>query len=159
MQYTILSTAALIAVGLLSGCTSSAEKSEDAPNRVETVSNARDHVKTQMKKTAQAMENYTYAQKAEFVTATKKELSDIKTEMDRLSDKVAGSDDETRTSAEIKLTAMQKAWAQTNEQLNQAESVTEDAWNDVKQNVRKSRDGLKESFEQTRQWLSDKIEP
>ena len=54
---------------------------------------------------------------------------------------------------------MRKKWAQAKKQLDRAESATESTWNDVKGGFEKSYGELKDSFEKTRQWLSEKIEP
>jgi hypothetical protein len=50
-------------------------------------------------------------------------------------------------------------FAQTKQQLDQAENATESTWGDVKSGFRESYAGLKESIGITRRWLSDRIAP
>ncbi|MDD5224853.1 MAG: hypothetical protein PHE84_12785 [bacterium] len=115
--------------------------------------------KTETKEAAQAVRDYAYAQKAEFVAEMKKDLAGIQDEMNRLSAKISKSSGKSQTEAKTKLKALRKKWAQTKKQLDRAESATESTWNDVKGGFQKSYGELKDSFEQTRQWLSEKIEP
>ena len=44
-------------------------------------------------------------------------------------------------------------------QLEEAGNATESTWNDVKAGFKKGYEALKDGFQQTRQWLSDKIAP
>jgi hypothetical protein len=59
----------------------------------------------------------------------------------------------------MRLDAVRENWARAKTQLDLAKTATEATWNDVKRGLQKSRDELMESFENSRQWLSDKIEP
>ncbi len=158
MQHTMIITV-LIVAGLAMGCTPTEGNAAEGPIQVKPVSIERDKVKTETKEAVQAMQDYTYAQKAEFVAATQKELSEIQTELDRLADRVDRSKGEAKADAKLRLDAVRENWARAKTQLAQAESASEATWNDVKRSLQKSRDELKESFENSRQWLSDKIEP
>jgi hypothetical protein len=159
MQYTILIVTFLIVAGLASDCTPTDGNATEKPIPGETASMQRGKVKTELKETARSMQDYTYAQKDEFVTETKTELAEIQIELDRLAARVDRSKGTAKADAEFRIAAVRETWARAKNQLDQAESVTEATWNDVKRGLQKSRDGLKESFEQTRQWLSDEIEP
>jgi hypothetical protein len=44
-------------------------------------------------------------------------------------------------------------------QLEEGRSATESTWNDVKAGTRKTYDVLKDGFQQSRQWVSEKIAP
>jgi hypothetical protein len=46
-----------------------------------------------------------------------------------------------------------------NKQLDEAENATESTWDSVKAGSEKAYDGLKNDFQQARQWASDKIAP
>jgi hypothetical protein len=140
MRHTILMITFLLAAGLAAGCTPTEGNTAEGPVEIEPLSPERDKVKTETKEAVQAMQDYTYAQKTEFVAETQKELAELRTELDRLD-------------------AVRENWARTKQQLDLAESATEATWNDVKRGLMKSRDELMESFEKSRQWLSDKIEP
>jgi len=146
MRHTILVITFLIVAAFAVGCTSTDEKPAGGPKQSETGP-------------AQAMQDYTYAQKAEFVDKMKKELVEIQEELDRLSAKVDRSSGAAKADARTKLEAVREKWAQAKKQLDQAESATDSTWDDVKGGFKKSYGELMDSFEKTRQWLSDKIEP
>jgi hypothetical protein len=54
---------------------------------------------------------------------------------------------------------VREKWAQAKKQLDGAETATESNWDDVKNGFKQSYADLKDSFNKTRQWLSDKIAP
>jgi chromosome segregation ATPase len=149
MRHTILPTTFLLVAGLAAGCPST--DGESAARR--------DKATTETKEAALAIQDFAYAQKAEFVDKMKKELVEIQGELDRLSAKVDRSSGAAKADAKTKLEAVREKWAQAKKQLDQAESATESTWDDVKVGFKKSYGELKDSFENTRQWLSDKIEP
>jgi exonuclease VII large subunit len=159
MRPTILIISFLIVAELAVGCTPTGGNAAEGPIQVEPASPERDKVKTETKEAVQAMQDYTRAQKTKLVAETQKELAEIQTELDRLAAEVDRSKGETKADAEIKLDEVRGKWAGVKTQLEQAETATEAAWNDAKRGLQKSRDELKESFENSRQWLSDKIEP
>jgi uncharacterized coiled-coil protein SlyX len=159
MRHAILIMTFLIVAGLAAGCTPTEGNAAEGPIQVEPASPERDKVKTETKEAVQAIQDYTYAQKAEFVAETQKELAEFQTALDRLAARVDRSRGEAKADAKIRLDAVRENWARAKTQLGQAESATEATWNDVKRGLQKSRDELKESFENSRQWLSDKIEP
>jgi hypothetical protein len=148
-----------LAVALAVGCTPAEGKSAAGPIHRETAAAQLGKAKTETKEAALAIQDYAYTQKAELVDKMKKELADIQEELDRLSAKVDGSSDAAKADAKTKLEAVRKKWAQAKKQLDQAESATESTWDDVKGGFKKSYGELKYSFDKTRQWLSDKIEP
>jgi chromosome segregation ATPase len=141
------------------GCKSTDGNSAVGPKQRETAAAQLDKAKTETKEAAQAMQDYTYAQKAEFIDKMKKELVGIQEELDRLSARVDTSIGAEKADAKTKLEAVREKWARAKKQLDQAESATESDWDDVKGGFKKSYGELKDSFEKTRQWLSDKIEP
>ena len=159
MRHTILVITFLIVTALAVGCKSTDEKSAAGPKPSGTAAAQLDQAKTETKEAAQAMQDYAYAQKAEFVDKMKKELVGIQEELDRLSAKVDRSSGAAKAEAKTQLEAVREKWAQAKKQLDQAESATESTWDDVKSGFKKSYDELKDSFEKTRQWLSEKIKP
>jgi len=54
---------------------------------------------------------------------------------------------------------VREKWTQTKQQLDRAETATASNWDEVKNGFKQSYADLKNSFEKTRQWLSDKIAP
>lgn len=111
------------------------------------------------KEAAQATSEYAYARKAELVARIKADLVVIEAELDRLSAKVDRTTGETKAEAKARLETVREKWARANKELERAEGATESTWNDVKDGIKSSYEDVKGAFDQTRQWLSDKIEP
>lgn len=156
MSYAKLVFAFLLIVVVMVGCRS-AEMTESSEKPTAAVQ--LDKAKTKTKEAAQAMQDYSYAQKADFVDKTKKELVQIEEELDRLYAKVEKSNGAVKADAKIKLDAVREKWAQAKKQLDLAESATESTWDDVKSDFKNSYEKMKDGYEETRQWLSKKIEP
>jgi len=159
MRHTILIITLILVAGLAVSCASTEGKQAAGPKHGETAAAQLDKAKTETKETAQAVKDYTYAQKTEFVAWMKKELAELQEQLDRLSAKVESSSGAAKADAKIKLDAVREKWTQVKKQLDQAEGATESTWDDVKAGIKKSYGDVKDSFDTTRQWLSDKIAP
>ena len=61
--------------------------------------------------------------------------------------------------ATTKLAAAREKFSQTKKAQAQTESATESTWNGATGVVRQSYANLKDSIDETRRWLSDKIAP
>ena len=159
MRHTILVATVLSVAALAVGCTSKDGKSAVAPKQGETAAVHLDKAKAETKEAAQAMRDYAYAEKAEFVVQMKKELVSIQDELDQLGAKVESAGGSAKADAKVKLTAVREKWAQAKKQVDRAETATASDWDDVKSGFKQSYVDLKDSFDKTRQWLSDKIAP
>jgi acyl-CoA reductase-like NAD-dependent aldehyde dehydrogenase len=135
------------------------EKPATPPKSIETTAAQLDKAKTETNEAARSMQDYAYAERAEFVDKMKNALAEVQVEMDRMSTEVEKSGGAAKADAETKLAAVREKWAQANRRLDQAETAAEPNWNDVKDGLNQSYADLKNSYEDTRQWLSDKIEP
>jgi len=140
-------------------CTSTEGKAAPAPIPGETAAEELDNAITETAEAAEAINEYAYAQKAEFVAKTKQELLEIQQELDRLSAKADSVGGAVKAEAETTLGTVRKQWALTKTHLDAVENASESSWNDIERSFRKSYGQLKDSFEKSRQWLSDKIEP
>jgi hypothetical protein len=160
MRHTTSVIAFLIVAALAMGCTSTDENSGVMPKPTDIKPAAQlDKVKTETNEAAQAMRDYAYIEKAEFVDKMKNALAEVQVEMDRMSTEVDSSAGAAKADAETKLDAVREKWAQAKKRLDQAESAAEPDWSDVKDGFNQSYGELKDSFNTTRQWLSDKIAP
>jgi chromosome segregation ATPase len=159
MKHTILVTTFLTAATLAMGCTSKEVKAAVAPRQVEPAAAHLDRAKAETKQAAQAMRDYAYAEKTEFVDKMKKELVSTQEELDRLSAKVESAGGAVKTDAKAKLETVREKWTQAKKQLDRAETATASDWDDVKNGFKQSYADLKDSSDKTRQWLSDKIAP
>jgi hypothetical protein len=159
MRTIILMSAFLTAAAVAGGCTAKDGKSGVTTNPGGGAEASLDKVKVETKEAAQAMRDYAYAEKAEFVGKMKKEMIATQEELDRLGAKVDTAGDSVKADAKVKLAAVRAKWVQAKAQLERAESSNESTWDDVKFGFKQSYVDLKDSFNSTRQWLSDKIAP
>ena len=139
------------------GCKPSDEKT--AASSSDTTAQQMDKLKNETKEAAQDMKDYAYAQKAEFVEKMNGQMAEINKDLDTLSAKIEKSNDAAKAEAKPKLEALRAQAAKLNKQLDEAKGATESTWNDVKAGFKKGYEALKDGFQQTRQWLSDKIAP
>jgi ABC-type transporter Mla subunit MlaD len=128
-------------------------------NKEQTSSEQFDKVKTETKEAAQDMKDYTYAQKADFVANMRSRLDALDKDLDQLSAKIESSSDTVKAEAKPKLQAVRDQAAQLTKQLDGVKDATESTWDSVKATSQKAFDSLKDGFQQSRQWLSDKIAP
>ena len=159
MRHTNLVITALLCAGIAVGCSSTDAASDGGPSPNGTAAAQLEKAKAHTKAATQAIEDYAYSQKTEFVDRMKKDLADIQAELDGLAAKVDSSSNAAQADAKAKLEAVREKWAQAKKQLDQAESATESTWDEVKADVKTSYGELQDSFDSTRQWLSDKIAP
>jgi uncharacterized protein YicC (UPF0701 family) len=159
MKRATLVIPALLAAALGGGCKSTADGPTNGTRQDSASAVHLAKAKSATVAATQAMEDYAYARRAEFVAEMKSELVATQEELDRLAAKVANSAGAVKAEAAARLDTAGKRLAETRQQLDQAENATEFAWNDVKGGFRESYAGLKDSIAATRQWLSEKIAP
>ena len=128
-------------------------------NQEPTASQQLDKVKTETKEAAQDMQDYTYAQKDDFVKQMQIQLTALNKDLDTLSAKIDSSSDTVKAEARPKLQALRDQAGQLNKQLDDVKGATESTWDDVKAGTKKAFASLKDGFQNTRQWVSDKIAP
>ena len=159
MRHSKLVIPFLLATAFAAGCKSTAEKSTAATKQDQTAALQLGKAKAATIEAAQALEDYAYTRKAQFVAMMNKELVATQEELDRLAAKVENSTGAAKAEAKTKLEAVRQKFAQTKQRLDQAENATEATWKDVISGFKESYAGLKDSIAITRQWLSDKIAP
>jgi hypothetical protein len=128
-------------------------------NKEATTSQQIDQVQAKTEAAAQDMKDYTYAQKSAFVETMQTQLAALNRDLDQLSAKVEKSSDAAKAEAKPKLQALRDQMDKLNQQLDKAKNASESTWDDVKAGSRKAYSEVKDSFQQARQWVSDKIAP
>jgi chromosome segregation ATPase len=128
-------------------------------NKEQTASQQMDKVQTETTQAAQDMKDYTFAQKAEFVKTMQGQLDALNKDLDQLSAKIDSSSDAVKAEVKPKLQALHDQVANLNRQLADAQNATESTWDSVKAGFSKAYEATKDGFQQTRQWVSDKIAP
>jgi hypothetical protein len=141
------------------GCKSTADKPSNGTPQDSASAFQLGKAKAATAEATQAMEDYAYARKAEFVAKMNKDLGVLQDEVNLLAAKADGARGAAKADAKDQLAAVHAKWTKTKQQLDQAENATESTWDDVKNGFKESYAGLKDSVVTTRQWLSDKIAP
>jgi len=116
-------------------------------------------VKTETKQAAQDMKDYTFAQKDEFVKYMQGQLTTLNQDLDKLAAKIDSSSDAVKAEAKPKLQALRDQAATLNQQLADASNATESTWDSVKAGTKNAYTAVQKSFNDARQWVSDKIAP
>ena len=150
MKHNKLIIAFLAVAGVVVGCIVGWHKEQTASEHL-------DKVKTETKAAAQDMKDYTFAQKTDFITKMQGQLDTLNKGLDQLAAKIEKSSETAKAEAKPKLQALRDQMAQLNKQLDNVRNSTESNWDSVKANSQKALDSLKEGFQQSRQWVSEKI--
>ena len=128
-------------------------------NKEGTTTQQLEKVEVKTAEAAQEMKDYSYAQKAEFTEKMRSHLAEINKDMDQLAAKHEKSSDAVKAEAKPKFQALREKADQLGKQLDAAGNATESTWDGVKAGTRKAYESLKEGFQQSRQWVSEKIAP
>jgi uncharacterized membrane-anchored protein YhcB (DUF1043 family) len=125
----------------------------------ETTAQQLDKAQAETKAAAQQIRDYTFAQKAEFVTTMQAQLADLNRNLDELSTKIEKSSAAVQAETKPKLAALRDQATQLNKRLEDVTTATESTWGTIKADCEKGYAALKDGFAQSRQWISDKIAP
>jgi predicted outer membrane protein len=134
------------------GCDS---KVEEPPN----IQAAAEKATLETKEAAQAIKEYAYAQRAEFVEKMQSESAAMNAELDLLAEKVESAKEPAKAEAQAKLKALREKADELNKHLDKAKDATASTWDSIKSASKESYEELKVSFQESRQWLSEKIAP
>jgi len=129
------------------------------PAEDKSTSQQLDKVATETKASAQDIKEYTFAQKGEFVAKMQGQVDTLNKDLDQLAAKIEKSSDAVKAEANPKFQALRNEVTQLNHQLDNVRNATESTWDSVKATSQKAFDSLKSGFQQSRQWVSDKIAP
>ena len=154
MKSTLLITALLAAV-LATGCKKSAEKPASQINA--TTTEQLDKAQAAAKDATQQMQDYTFAQKTEFIAKMQTQLADLNRSLDELSAKIDTSSAAVKTEAKPKLDALREQAAQLKKQLGDVTNATSSTWSSIKADSQKAYTSMKDGLAQCRQWASDKM--
>jgi hypothetical protein len=149
----------LCAATLATGCKSTPENPTFDTKQQESASVQLARAQADSKAAAQALAEYSYTRKAEFVATMNKELLIVQNDLDRLSARVGSPGGAAKADAKAKLESVREKLSQTKGLLAQVESATESTWNGATGGFRQAYASLHDSVEETRSWLSDKIAP
>ena len=125
----------------------------------QTASQQIENIKAETKEAAQDLKDYTFAQKAEFTEKMQSQLAEINKNLDQLEAKIEKSSEPVKAEAKPKLQALRNQSAELSKQLDEVKNASESTWDSVKAGTKKSYEALKDGFQQSRQWVSEKIAP
>lgn len=148
MKNTQLMVTFLAAVTFLVGCDKEATTAQQI-----------DKLQAKNQAAALDMQDYAFAQRAEFTAKMQLQLAELKTDLDQFEAKIEKSNDAVKAEAKPKIKALREQEAELNRQLEAVQNATESTWDSVKAGTKKAYTSLKEGFQQSRQWVSDKIAP
>src|ERR1700743_3420709 len=94
-------------------------------NQEPSTSEQMDKVKRETTVAAQGMKDYTFAQKAEFVTTMQAQLDALNKDLETLSAKIDNSSDTVKADAKPKLQALREQTSGLNKQLDNVRNATE----------------------------------
>lgn len=97
--------------------------------------------------------------RAQIVKDMQDDLAAINAAVQALADKAEAAKAETKAEAKAKLTALRDKAAALNGELEKAKDAEEAAWDKLKAGFKRSHQELKESVDQARSWLGEKIAP
>ena len=149
MKNTLLVTS-LLAVVISTGC---------KPSTKEATARQLDKAQAATKEAVQEMRDYTFEQKAEFVSAMQAQLADLNRNLDEVSARIEKSSDAVKANAKPKLAALRVQAAQLDKKLGEIANSTPSTWDNIKADAQKGYSALKDGVKESRQWVSDKIAP
>lgn len=152
-------TCVLVTGLLVGGCKSTSEESAALAELHANAETQAIKAKAEEQAADRASQDYSYAQRVQFVDETERDMDAIYDELGRLTAKVEKFDGVAKADAKAKLAVVQDKWTQAKKQLDRAESATESGWDEVQGGFKKAYHELKESLDTMRQRLSDKIAP
>ncbi len=111
------------------------------------------------KEVVREVKDYSFAQKAEYTKSMSDQLAEIDRDLEQLGAKIEKSSDAVRAETKVKYQALRDQESMLKRKLEEAGDATETTWEAVKTSTKTAFDALKENFQQSRQWLSEKIAP
>lgn len=157
-----IGSAALL--GLTAGCSKESETTPAAEVVRETPpqSEVAQKVNQEAGKAVQNLENQAdrlKAQKAEFVSRLRQELAELNKQIDQFAERAAQASEPIKAESEVKAQELRTKVIRLGEQLDQVPATAESAWEEAKVALAKAYDETKNSINNAREWLADKIRP
>jgi chromosome segregation ATPase len=148
----------LTALGLVTGC-GPVPDSPPAPEAVRDVpTQGTQQVDRAYQNQVQTVTT-SVVQRTEFVSQLRQDLTRLNAEIDTLATRAAASGDAIKTEFEAKLSEARAKVSRIGERLEQVPGATESSWLEVRESLGNAYDEAKESVNQARTWLSEKIKP
>lgn len=157
MKNTLLAVTFVAVTAFSVGCEPATKTS--ATETEKPIAQQLDKVKKDTNEAARDMQDYAYAQKAEFIAEMQRQLDEINGDLDRLTEKVETAGDAAKAEAQPKLQTLRDQVALLTQQVDKAKDASESTWGDVKSGFKEGYSEVKDGVQQAREWVSEKIAP
>jgi len=160
----IMTLASVTALTLVSGCNQDPTPIP-APEAVREASIPTNRAQQATREAAQTVQGQAQqvtpaaAQRTEFLSQMRQDVTSLSADIDALAAKAANSGEAIKAESEVKLTELRAKVSRLGEQLELVPLSTESAWQQARESLGKSYDEARESVNQARTWLGDKIKP
>jgi hypothetical protein len=124
-----------------------------------TVGGALGDVRSETRDAADALRDYGYAQRIEFVDGMRQDMAEVRRELDAYATDVERAGENARAEAREKLRDLNQKAQDLERRLGQLGNASEQQWEETKDSFRDAYEDFRESLRESREWLSDKIEP
>ncbi len=104
-------------------------------------------------------QNYSYLQKDQFVEKMNQNLAEVNKSLADFGTTVKKANGEARIEAERKMKELRIKAARLNMKIDKVRNSTESEWENVKSDFNKFSNEMKDSVDQMRTWLSEKVAP
>lgn len=139
-----------------SGCNPSGDR--EAVSSEKAIDKQIEEVQASASDAADELSAYTYEQKQAFVSTMEAQLEEMENSLEEISESIANSSRAVKAEAEPKLTALKVKMEVLENQLESVKASGSSTWDTVKRSTGETYDDLKDSFNDLRQWLSDKLD-
>ncbi|MCC5834305.1 MAG: hypothetical protein JJU20_06190 [Opitutales bacterium] len=156
MKNTIWILGALSIATVLTACNPSDSSASQSDT---SVSDQLDRAQSSASDAQNELSAYTHAQKEQFVDNLTARIAALDKELDELREKVSNSSAAVQEEARPQITALRVQSDRLKEQLAQARGTSASNWDSFKSGVNNTYEDLKTGFQNTRQWMSEKIAP
>ena len=159
MRYHMLAIGIFMAGTQVAGCKPPDTKAAPVLDQQKAATIQLEKAKVETKQAAEAIADYTYAQKDQFIATMKKELENTQAELARLTTQVENGTQTLKADATIRLDLARAKWMRARDELKQADNATNSTWEQIKGGFKSAYGEMHDNVAQTRQWLSEKIAP
>lgn len=148
-----MKSTALVIIGLIGAAwTGGCDKPATTSQRV-------DQLQAETKAAGREFQDYSFAQKKVFTEELKTQLAGITRDLDQLSVQVEQLSVAARAQAHLKLLQLRNQATRLSRQVEQDQTTSASAWENVKQDSRKAYDELQAGFNQARRLAASKQTP
>jgi len=153
----LLLTSVLASVALLAGCKPSAET--PPVQTTDATAPQPDTIPAATRDVAQELQDFTLAQRAEFITAVRTTLAGLNRSLDALNAKVENAGAPLKAESKPTFDALRQQATTLNRELEKLKGTTEGTWDSARDHVLVTCAGLQAGLVQARQWVDDRIAP